>query len=167
MEIELRGCSRLHARITERQCERNRFGYRSKGVEVPPHISCKGCRGLGIVEKTVSTEEVVSVAKTEETKEARPKRTYNRKPKKVGAVGGAAATPAAPADQDTAKSLLSGLIPATAVASHVVVLDFAGQEELLAKAQAATDDLQRDIFALLRALLDGKLFTNDQAVLEG
>lgn len=165
MEIELRGCSRLHARITERQCERNRLGYRSKGVEFPPHISCKGCPGLGIVEKTVSTEEVVSVAKTEETKEARPKRPYNRKPKAVEGAGGGA--PTAPADQDIAKSLLSGLIPATAVAAHVVVLDFAGQEELLAKAQAATDDLQRDIFALLRALLDGKLFTNDQAVLEG
>lgn len=44
---ELFTCTRLHAKISERQCKLNRNGYRSKGVDHMPHISCQGCVGLG------------------------------------------------------------------------------------------------------------------------
>lgn len=68
----------------------------------------------------------------------------------------------------TGKSLLSSLGSSPAARDGaLLVLDFSGQEDLLIRAQSASDDLQRDIFALLRALLDGKLLTADESVLEG
>lgn len=45
--MDLFECTRLHARISERQCKLNRNGFKSKGVEYPSHISCQGCAGLG------------------------------------------------------------------------------------------------------------------------
>jgi len=65
-DLKLFTCHRLRATITERQCGLNRNGYRSKGLNVAPIISCKGCFGLGeSAQIPLPKEEIVKKKKIE------------------------------------------------------------------------------------------------------
>lgn len=79
--VALFRCERMNANISRRQCEINRKGVKTYGIEKPACFSCTGCPGLGAaVVKNETREVTVMENKTEELKPKKVKRAYCKHP---------------------------------------------------------------------------------------